>query len=32
MEGQLASSMYIIKSGKVKRSINGQCVGYHQSG
>lgn len=31
-EGQLASSMFIIKTGKLRRSIDGFCVGFYQSG
>lgn len=27
-EGQVASSMYILKSGKLKRQCNNICVGF----
>lgn len=31
-QGALACAMYIIKSGKLKRSVDGSCVGYWISG
>lgn len=31
-QGQVASSMYIIKSGKLKRLCNNICVGYIEKG
>ena len=31
-EAELGSAMFILKNGKLKRSINGICVGYYQSG